>query len=70
MKLISKWILTSLFWCILPPISESLWLIFDSSLLSHAWSQLSSICAAFQSFMDVSLISIQSQNSNLDAQYL
>lgn len=70
MKLIGKWILTSLFWCILPPISESVWLIFDSSLLSHAWSQLSCICAAFQSFMDVSLISVQNRNSNLDPHYL
>ena len=56
--------------CKLLPVSEFAWLIFDTSLLSHTRSQLSSIHVAFQSFTDVSLISIQSQNSNLDPNYL
>lgn len=50
--------------------SELVQLIFDTSLLPHTHRQLNSIHVAFQSFMDVSLISIQSQNSNLDANNL
>ena len=52
------------------PILELTWLISDTSLLSPRHTQSTEFCVAFQSPMDMSLISIQSQNSNLDPNYL